>query len=260
MKILLISTDANLADKISTILHKTYATSPNTISSFALDQNTAQDFDGYDLIMLSAPKGHAQIVKFIKTLRENDINTPIAVIDDNTPDPTGSLATRFLNASADAYLNDPIHEALLPARIQSIMSRSQRGNAHKQNRIQIGKITLNLQNQALTSGQNVQILTPAEFACFNHMAKNLGRIISYHALRNITAPHQANLTTTLETLREKIAKLDPNFTYIQTHLSKGFSVQDPDAQNTSSNTATAPKNNISAKVIYPNFGTPKPKS
>lgn len=152
-------------------------------------------------IMLPSMNGYC----ILQTLRDRNIKTNILILSakDQVID-----RVRGLNLGADDYLVKPFSFDELHARIQTLIRRSKDLVSPI---VAIGELVININLRAAKVKNNQLSLTPKEYAIFEQLALNQGKVIPYESLGNHICDSQdlANKNTIevhVSALRKKLKK------------------------------------------------------
>jgi two-component system KDP operon response regulator KdpE len=87
---------------------------------------------------------------------------------------------RALDAGADDYVTKPFGTEELLARLRAILRRAP--DSAQSSRVEIGELTIDLEDRSVTSGGNEVHLTPIEFDLLRILARHPGRLITQRQL------------------------------------------------------------------------------
>lgn len=134
----------------------------------------AQTWD-YDAIVLDVLMPRVDGWQVLEGLRRTK-STPVLMLTSRTKI---SDRIRGLDIGADDYLGKPFDVSELLARLRALIRRS----ANKpQPRVEIGDIVIDLAGRIVTRDGKSVSLSPREFAIVEHLALNLGEIVSRYAI------------------------------------------------------------------------------
>ena len=154
-QILVVEDDNNTAELLKLVLagagYRPYVT-PNGKEALEI-----MDREFIDLIVLDVMMPEMDGFEFAKFLREGGDNTPILML---TAKQSPEDKCRGLVAGADDYIVKPVYEEELLLRIKAILRRSR---IVSEQRLQIGKITLDYNALTVTRENIVQTLPQKEF-------------------------------------------------------------------------------------------------
>ena len=133
----------------------------------------------YDLITINLYHSNYDGVKFVSTLRNHDLNTPIIVITEKS---AAKNMVGLLDAGCDDYLLKPFHFEELAARIRAIFRR--RGVVIS-GKIKCGPLELDpMAREVRYHGVSID-LRNREFDLLEYLMKNSGRVVT----RNMVLEH-----------------------------------------------------------------------
>lgn len=133
----------------------------------------------YDLITINQYRSNYSSIKFVKTLRNHDLDTSIIVITENRE--TKSMVN-LLDVGCDDYLVKPFHFEELAARIRAIFRRRRASISGK---IKCGPLELDpTAHEVLYKDENID-LRNREFDLLEYLMKNSGRVVT----RNMVLEH-----------------------------------------------------------------------
>ncbi len=177
----------------------------------------------YDIIVLDIMLPTMDGLSVLAEIREQKLETPILILSakDQVED-----RVKGLNIGADDYLCKPFSFDELHARINTLIRRA---NKFGTNQITIDNITIDIAlKQILKNGTQIK-LTPNEYSICEHLALNLGRVITYsnlenHLYNNNTTVSQNALEAHVSSLRKKLKRVGIN-TLIQTRRGFGYYIE-----------------------------------
>jgi len=134
---------------------------------------------------------------------------------------------QVLNAGADDYVTKPFSAAVLVARVQAQLRRSQLYHSDSPDAIRIGDLTLDLARRVATRSGRELGLTPVEWHLLRVLATNAGRTLThqqlFHAVwGNVFGDAQQNLRVHITHLRRKIEDVPAAPTIIVTEPGVGY--------------------------------------
>lgn len=175
MRILLVEDEQYLADAVAHILKR-----EGYLVDIANDGETGLGYalkDVYDIIILDNMLPRLVGTEVLKRLRAKHIATPIIMLSakSQTIDKVDGL-----NAGADDYLAKPFKTAELLARLQALLRRHDHGVESTD--ITVGDLTVSCESMEMSHGDKRINLTAKEFAIIEHLATNVGKVVSKEAL------------------------------------------------------------------------------
>jgi DNA-binding response OmpR family regulator len=170
MKILIIEDEQDLLNLIIRYL-KREGYVVEVANTFREGFKKINNFD-YDcaVIDLNLPGGDG--LKLVSILRSDNINTGIVIISARD---TLDDRIKGLDIGADDYLTKPFNLSELNARIKAVLRR--KTNQFSQ-RMDFGKLIINLDERKVTADQNVLQLTKKEYNILLYLARNKNRVIT----------------------------------------------------------------------------------
>lgn len=175
----------------------------------------------YDLIVSDFDLGDMTGADLIKKLRKSSIPVPIIIVSGNV-----AVAQRVncLNLGADDFILRPFDRNELIARIQAIIRRAK---GHADASIPIGNMTVNLDTKVVKIGDKELKLTGKEYAILEILALRQNTTVSKEQLLNhlygaMDEPDTKIIDVFLCRIREKIAQISADKTYIQTVWGRGY--------------------------------------
>jgi len=219
MRFLLIEDDASTTLAIETILRK---------ESWVVDSTNSGE-EGvelgklyeYDLIILDLMLPDIEGLEVLRKLRSAKVETPVMIlsgIDESVTKVQG------LGIGADDYLTKPFNRDELMARIQAIIRRSK---GHSQPLVEIGKLSINLEQRSVkVEGQNLH-LTVKEYGIIELLAMRKGTTLTKeqflnHLYGGIDEPELKIIDVFICKLRKKISLLTQGENYIETVWGRGY--------------------------------------
>jgi two-component system, OmpR family, response regulator len=171
MKILLVEDDRKLARALSTMLEE-----DGHAVEVAHDGERGLELameDGHDVAILDVMLPRMDGIEVCRTLRANQIETPVLMLTARTSVPDRVLG---LDAGADDYLPKPFAFSELMARLRALTRRGV--DARSGDHLEAGGLVLDLRRRTLErDGQLIQ-LSPTEFALLEVLMRNEGRVVS----------------------------------------------------------------------------------
>ena len=126
----------------------------------------------YDVVILDLMLPKMDGMTVLRRLREQDRDTHVLILTarDTLEDRVGGL-----NAGADDFLVKPFAFEELLARVQAL---ARRRHGHKNPRLQIGPLTLDLAERRVTRSGEPVALARREYALLEYLAVRRGRLVS----------------------------------------------------------------------------------
>lgn len=197
--------------------------------------------EGYDII--TAEDGN-RVMELV------DESIDLYLLDVNMPGQSGILAAAqirkrcdapivFLTAysgesdkvmgfsvGADDYIVKPFSNAELLMRIRAILRRSAACSAPQKNKLAIGDVLLDLDNQSVTKNEEVISLTYTEFQILALLTQNRKKIFSldniYQSIWGDDAVGDSAIMVHIKNIRKKLGDNSRNPTYIKTAWGRGY--------------------------------------
>lgn len=202
MRVLIIENEHKVTQALKRVLqqeHYAVDISHSSEEGYSLAAN-----EPYDIIIASTSiSGDTEAFLSIKSLRENNIHTPILIL---SPKEDPKSKAEGLDAGADDYLVKPFALEELLARVRALLRRpaEQQPTVLKAADLELNTVTFEVQR----AGKSIH-LTSKEFALLEFMLRNPGRPLSKETIINHVWDYDADvLPNTVEVyikyLRQKI--------------------------------------------------------
>ena len=135
-----------------------------------------------------------------------------------------------LGLGADDYMTKPFLMQELLLRVQLILRRFYRGQLQRDEVIRLGKLTVDLNNAAVTGGGAPVTLTATERAILQKLSDNRGHIVTYDALCEAVwgsgyYGYENSLNVHIRHLREKIEEKPSQPQWLLTARSLGYKLR-----------------------------------
>lgn len=222
MKLLLAEDEKALSEALKDILiYHNYLVDVAETGNDALDFALLEDYDGIILdIMLPGIDG----IEVLTTLRKKNINTPVLLL---TAKSSVTDKISGLDSGADDYLTKPFDTGELLARIRAILRRRE---TYEPNTIQFADLTLNPQNNILSSGKNEVTLSKLEYKLMELFMKNPGVYFSSDKILEKVWGYETDaeigsVWVYVLYLRKKLAKISSD-TAIMSKRSLGYALEE----------------------------------
>ncbi len=222
MKLLLAEDEKALSEALKDILiYHNYLVDIAETGNDALDFALLEDYDGIILdIMLPGIDG----IEVLTTLRKKNINTPVLLL---TAKSSVTDKISGLDSGADDYLTKPFDTGELLARIRAILRRRE---TYEPNTIQFADLTLNPQNNILSSGKNEVTLSKLEYKLMELFMKNPGVYFSSDKILEKVWGYETDaeigsVWVYVLYLRKKLAKISSD-TAIMSKRSLGYALEE----------------------------------
>ncbi|MCR9219730.1 MAG: response regulator transcription factor [Alphaproteobacteria bacterium] len=182
----------------------------------------------YDLIILDLMLPDMDGYEVLRRLRDSRIETPVLILsglsemDDKI---------KGLGYGADDYLTKPFDKRELLARIQAIVRRSR---GHSQSKIQVGRLTVNLDSRTVDVDSKPVHLTGKEYGILELLALRKGVTLTKemflnHLYGGMDEPEAKIIDVFVCKLRKKLAAAADGTNFIETVWGRGYVLQDPES-------------------------------
>lgn len=225
MRVLLIEDDSATAKTIEALLKaEGFVVDTTDLGEDGLEIGKLYD---YDIILLDLMLPDMEGYEVLRRLRSSQVKTPILI----TSGLSGiSDKVKGLGFGADDYLTKPFDKIELVARIHAIVRRSR---GHSESVIQVGRLTVNLQNRTASVDNQTIHLTGKEYSILELLALRKGttltkEIFLNHLYGGMDEPELKIIDVFICKLRRKLADALGTDNYIETVWGRGYVLQDPD--------------------------------
>ena len=223
MNILIVEDDKTVATSIAQALSDE-GHSNDTCHTFEDGLNAACE-DNYDAIILDINLPDGDGFEFSKSLRRQQIGTPVLVVSGRSSITDKVVALR---SGADGYLTKPFDRQELVATLMAIVRRT---NGHFDSRIMTGPITVDLNKRESTIGEGRLELTSKEYSILELLSLRKGTTLSKahfinHLYSGIDEPESKIIDVFICKLRRKIADATGGDNYIHTIWGQGYVLRD----------------------------------
>src|SRR6476646_2998131 len=224
MRVLLIEDDTATAQSIELMLKSEgFNVYTTDLGEEGVDLGKLYD---YDIILLDLNLPDMSGYEVLRSLRVSKVKTPILILSG-----VAGIEDKVkgLGFGADDYLTKPFHKDELVARIQAIVRRSR---GHAQSVINIGDLTLNLdQKTAEVTGARVH-LTAKEYQILELLALRKGTTLTKDMFLNqlyggMDEPEIKIVDVFICKLRRKLADASGGKDYIETVWGRGYVLRAP---------------------------------
>lgn len=183
----------------------------------------------YDLILLDIMIPEMDGLEVCRHLRINKINTPILILtarDDEFDKVLG------LELGADDYLTKPFSPREVEARIKAILRRTNKIEGKSHHSIQVGNLTIYMDNYEAKLGDQLLSFTRKEFELLAYLAQHKGMVLSREQLLEKVWDYDFLGETRIvdvhiSRLREKIEPETKHPIYIKTIHGLGYKMEEP---------------------------------
>ena len=165
------------------------------------------DMDGLDVARTIRKSGQTPII--MVTARQEELDRLIG-----------------LELGADDYISKPFSPREVVARVKAVLRRCL-SQSHKEEIIQLGAISLDLEARTVELRGTQLNLTSAEYNLLIQLACKPGKVFSRLELLQATqgacyAGYERTIDVHIMNLRQKIKQIDPDTVYIQTIFGQGY--------------------------------------
>lgn len=224
MRVLLVEDDSSTAKSIEMILKSEgYMVETTDLGEDAYELGK---FYEYDIIILDLMLPDMHGYEVLKKLRAEKINIPILILSG-----LAELDSKIkgLGFGADDYLTKPFEKAELIARIKAIVRRSQ---GHSQSKIEIGRVSVNLDSRTVEVDGKPVHLTGKEYGILELLALRKGTTLTKemflnHLYGGMDEPEVKIIDVFICKLRKKIEVATGGENYIETVWGRGYVLREP---------------------------------
>ncbi len=224
MRVLLVEDDSSTAKSIEMILKSEgYMVETTDLGEDAYELGK---FYEYDIIILDLMLPDMHGYEVLKKLRAEKINIPILILSG-----LAELDSKIkgLGFGADDYLTKPFEKAELIARIKAIVRRSQ---GHSQSKIEIGRVSVNLDSRTVEVDGKPVHLTGKEYGILELLALRKGTTLTKemflnHLYGGMDEPEVKIIDVFICKLRKKIEVATDGENYIETVWGRGYVLREP---------------------------------
>jgi two-component system cell cycle response regulator CtrA len=224
MRVLLVEDDSSTAKSIEMILKSEgYMVETTDLGEDAYELGK---FYEYDIIVLDLMLPDMHGYEVLKKLRAEKVNIPILILSG-----LAELDSKIkgLGFGADDYLTKPFEKAELIARIKAIVRRSQ---GHSQSKIDIGRVSVNLDSRTVEVDNKPVHLTGKEYGILELLALRKGTTLTKemflnHLYGGMDEPEVKIIDVFICKLRKKIEVATGGENYIETVWGRGYVLREP---------------------------------
>src|SRR3978361_88366 len=229
MRVLLIEDDSATAQSIERVLKsENFNVYTTDLGEEGIDLGKLYD---YDIILLDLNLPDMSGYEVLRTLRVAKVKTPILIL-------SGLAGTedkvKGLGFGADDYLTKPFHKDELVARIHAIVRRSK---GHAQSVINIGDLTVNLDQKGVEVGGARVHLTTKEYQMLELLSLRKGMTLTKkmflnHLYGGMDEPELKIHDVFICQIRKKLANASNGKNYIETVWGRGYVLREPSEEET----------------------------
>ena len=186
----------------------------------------------YDLIILDLMLPDMDGMDVIRQLRSSKIATPVLILSGLAE---ADKKVQGFGVGADDYLTKPFNRDELIARIQAIVRRSK---GHAQPKVQVGRLTVNLEARNAEVDDAPLHLTGKEYGILELLALRKGTTLTKeqflnHLYGGMDEPELKIIDVFICKLRKKLATATGGESYIETVWGRGYVLRENEAAETS---------------------------
>jgi DNA-binding response OmpR family regulator len=171
MNILLVEDDRKLARALGTMLEED-GHSVDVAHDGERGLELGMD-GGHEVIILDVMLPRMDGVEVCRTLRANQIDTPVLMLTARTTVPD---RVHGLDAGADDYLSKPFAFGELMARLRALTRRGV--DARRGDRLEAAGLVLDLRRRTVEGNGKLVQLSPTEFSLLEVLMRNEGRVVT----------------------------------------------------------------------------------
>jgi two-component system, cell cycle response regulator CtrA len=230
MRILLVEDDPSTAQAITAMLRKEeWVIDSTDLGEDGLDLGKIYD---YDLIILDLMLPDMDGMDVIRQLRSSKIATPVLILSGLVE---ADKKVQGFGVGADDYLTKPFNRDELIARIQAIVRRSK---GHAQPKVQVGRLSVNLEARTAEVDDAPLHLTGKEYGILELLALRKGTTLTKeqflnHLYGGMDEPELKIIDVFICKLRKKLATATGGESYIETVWGRGYVLRENEAAETS---------------------------
>ncbi|MBM3514463.1 MAG: response regulator transcription factor [Alphaproteobacteria bacterium] len=227
MRILLVEDDPSTVQAVSAMLKKSdWVVDTAEMGEDGLDLGKVYE---YDLIIVDLMLPDIDGMDVIRQLRKSKIATPVLILSGVTQT---EKKIQGLGVGADDYLTKPFNRDELMARIHAIVRRSK---GHAEPRVQVGRLTVNLEARAAEVEGAPLHLTGKEYGILELLALRKGTTLTKeqflnHLYGGMDEPELKIIDVFICKLRKKLAQATGGDSYIETVWGRGYVLRDPQSE------------------------------
>ncbi|TCS63476.1 response regulator transcription factor CtrA [Varunaivibrio sulfuroxidans] len=183
----------------------------------------------YDIIVLDLMLPDINGLEVLRRLRDARVTTPVLILSGLGE---AEQKVQGLGSGADDYLTKPFDKAELLARIQAIVRRSQ---GHSQSIIKTGRLSVNLDANAVEIDQTPIHLTGKEYGILELLSLRKGTTLTKemflnHLYGGMDEPELKIIDVFICKLRKKLSDATGGENYIETVWGRGYVLRDPNEE------------------------------
>lgn len=216
MNILLIEDDSVLTDGLTHTLKKSgYSVTSATHGRYAEQLLLAQDFD---LIVLDLGLPDMDGLEFLRKVRNRKVSLPILIL---TAREGVNDRIEGIRQGADDYMTKPFELMELEARIHALIRRCYGGFSHT---IEIGRLSLDTQNNQVSADGQLLVLSARESAVLEILFLNAGKVVCKDRIaQRLSADGDALADNAIEVYVHRVRKrIEPYGGVIRTVRGLGY--------------------------------------
>ena len=224
MRILLVEDDPSTAQTLEVMLKKeSWVVDTTDLGEDGLEIGKLYE---YDIILMDLMLPDMDGMDVIRQLRNAKIETPVLILSGLTE---SQKKVQGLGIGADDYMTKPFNREELVARIQAIVRRSK---GHAQPKVEVGKLTVNLDARTAEVGGDTLHLTGKEYGILELLALRKGTTLTKeqflnHLYGGMDEPELKIIDVFICKLRKKLSQATGGENYIETVWGRGYVLKEP---------------------------------
>jgi len=224
MRILLVEDDPSTAQTLEVMLKKeSWVVDTTDLGEDGLEIGKLYE---YDIILMDLMLPDMDGMDVIRQLRNSKIETPVLILSGLTE---SQKKVQGLGIGADDYMTKPFNREELVARIQAIVRRSK---GHAQPKVEVGKLTVNLDARTAEVEGDTLHLTGKEYGILELLALRKGTTLTKeqflnHLYGGMDEPELKIIDVFICKLRKKLSQATGGENYIETVWGRGYVLKEP---------------------------------
>jgi two-component system cell cycle response regulator CtrA len=225
MRVLLIEDDSSIAQSIELMLKsESFNVYTTDLGEEGVDLGRLYD---YDIIMLDLNLPDMSGFEVLRSLRASKVKTPILILSG-----VASIEHKVkgLGYGADDYMTKPFHQTELIARVHAIVRRSR---GHAQSVVQIGDLTVNVDEKTVHIKQVRVNLTGKEYQMLELLSLRRGTTITKEMFLSqlyggMDEPEIKIIDVFMCKIRKKLANASDGKDDVETVWGRGYLLREPE--------------------------------
>ena len=224
MRILLVEDDPSTAQTLEVMLKKeSWVVDTTDLGEDGLEIGKLYE---YDIILMDLMLPDMDGMDVIRQLRNSKIETPVLILSGLTE---SQKKVQGLGIGADDYMTKPFNREELVARIQAIVRRSK---GHAQAKVEVGKLSVNLDARTAEVDGDTLHLTGKEYGILELLALRKGTTLTKeqflnHLYGGMDEPELKIIDVFICKLRKKLSTATGGENYIETVWGRGYVLKEP---------------------------------